>query len=455
MMNNISSEWLSRRVTLVTGKSTEELKELGEELNSRAFFVSKLSVAAVVNPLKNISDDYVNGKITLSEAQDRIREIASGSQDEIAQQLMRRTRATQILQTQRQMARGVAEYQSWQEGKEDFPYIIYHANEDARPSHINLNGKVFSVDDPYLHTHMPGKWDYNCRCWGEQISRKRAEKIGKIEPPKNATYDAKSGFMFNPENAFMPDASALKDKTEVVKSMAECVRHGQIRKIGMIVSSPAQPYERASLTGLKQMTGAMKQIQPIAEESAKKAQWDPKKIPNYKKQLKLYRANNPDDAETLPDRIKQQFPGEIQVGSVSGETCRNAGISENQVPIILGVGDKGQGLIHNWQHHKECFVDPEEGERILRVTLGNPNAQVSVNFEGGGKYFVQRVTFFDPQTRSYCVLLYDDQNKKFRLVSWHRSGSSYGESQWEITGRKTGSGEDIDRKKAHYRKKRS
>ena len=105
-MNDISSEWLSRRVTLVTGKSTEELKELGEELNSRAFFVSKLSVAAVVNPLKNISDDYVNGKITLSEAQDRIREIASGSQDEIAQQLMRRTRATQILQTQRQMARG-------------------------------------------------------------------------------------------------------------------------------------------------------------------------------------------------------------------------------------------------------------------------------------------------------------------------------------------------------------
>lgn len=43
----------------------------------------------------------------------------------------------------------------------------------------------------------------------------------------------------------------------------------------------------------------------------------------------------------------------------------------------------------------------------------------------------------------------------FRLVSWHRSGPSYGESQWEITGRKTGSGDDIDRKKVHYRKKRS
>lgn len=66
------------------------------------------------------------------------------------------------------------------------------------------------------------------------------------------------------------------------------------------------------MVGLKQMTGAMKQIQPIAEESAKKAQWDPKKIPNYKKQLKLYRANNPADAETLPDRIRQQFPGEIK-----------------------------------------------------------------------------------------------------------------------------------------------
>lgn len=75
------------------------------------------------------------------------------------------------------------------------------------------------------------------------------------------------------------------------------------------------------MVGLKQMTGAMKQIQSIAEGSAKKTQWGPKKIPNHKKQLMLYRANNPDDAETLPDRIRQQFHGEIQVGSVSGETA--------------------------------------------------------------------------------------------------------------------------------------
>ena len=173
----------------------------------------------------------------------------------------------------RSKARGVAEWQSWQENKEDFPYIIYHANQDGfvRESHRALDGMVFSVDDPFLQTHMPGEWDYNCRCWGEQVTRKRGEreaaksKTGDIEPVGKATYDAESGYMFNPANAFMPDASQLKDKTQVVQSMAESVRHGAIRKMGMIVSSPAQSYTRADLPGLSRMTAEMRKLQPLAE----------------------------------------------------------------------------------------------------------------------------------------------------------------------------------------------
>ena len=106
-MNNTAAEWLQNRVTLVTGKSTAELKAIGEEINSRAFYVSKLSVAAIANPLREISDGFVNGSLTLQEAQEKIRQVASGSPDEIAQQLMRRTRAKQILEPQRQMARGI------------------------------------------------------------------------------------------------------------------------------------------------------------------------------------------------------------------------------------------------------------------------------------------------------------------------------------------------------------
>lgn len=447
-MNNTAAEWLQNRVTLVTGKSTAELKAIGEEINSRAFYVSKLSVAAIANPLREISDGFVNGSLTLQEAQEKIRQVASGSPDEIARQLMRRSRARQILQTQRQMARGVAEWQSWQENKDDFPYIIYHANNDGwvRPSHKALDGKVFRVDDPFLQTHMPGEWDYNCRCWGEQVTKKRgereAEKTGGVQPPGQATYDAESGFMFNPSNAFRPNVSELKDKTEIVQSMADSIRNknARIRKMGMIVSNPGQTYQRADLSGLNDMTAAMKKIQPAAEASAAKAQWDPKRQPGYGRQADKYKENNPEETRKLPESIRQNFPGEIQVGSISSDTCTNAGISAKDAPVILDVGGKDDGLIHNWIHHKEVFVDPAEGERIIRATLGNPNSQVSVTFEkqeysNGRSVFRQILTFFDPETKSYCVLRYDEQTGKFRLMSWHRSSASYGEGEWEIRGK--------------------
>ena len=467
-MNDTISQWLDNRVSLVTGKSTAELKAVGEEINSRAFYVAKLSVAAVVNPLREISDDYVKGKLTLAEAQAKIREIASGSPDEIARSLMRRTRAEQVLQNQRQMARGIAEWQSWQENKDDFPYIIYHANSDSfvRPSHKELDGKVFSVDDPFIRTHMPGHWDYNCRCWGEQVTRKRGErealKKGGIQAPGKADHDAPSGYMFDPANAFRPDASELKDKTEVVQSMAESVRHGRIRKMGMIVSSPEQSYRRADLSGLSDMTAAMQRIQPDAQASAAKANWNPKLQPGYKRQDELFDENNKEDRVRLPESIRQKFAGEIRVGVMSQETCRNAGIDAADLPITLDVGGKNDGLVHNWQHHKEVFVDPAEGERIIRATLGNPRAQVSVTFEDQGKNFRRVLTFFDPETKSYCVVRYDDEAGRFRLMSWHRSLASYGEGEWELWGRpkkiirKDGKVEtetDKTRKRDYYKRK--
>ena len=109
MNNPTVNDWLDNRATALTGKSTAELREIGEEINSRAFYVAKLSTAAVANDLRAISDDYVKGNITLLEAQRRVQALGSGSPDAIAQSLARRSRATQVLQNQRQMARGVAE----------------------------------------------------------------------------------------------------------------------------------------------------------------------------------------------------------------------------------------------------------------------------------------------------------------------------------------------------------
>ncbi|MDD3155431.1 MAG: hypothetical protein PHS41_11240 [Victivallaceae bacterium] len=128
--------------------------------------------------------------------------------------------------------------------------------------------------------------------------------------------------------------------------------------------------------------------------------------------------------------------------------CRDAGLADRDTPISLEAGGKDDGLVHNWKHHKEVFVDPSEGERILRATLGNPAAQVSVTFEKQERGMRKIITFFDPKTKSYCVAQYDEKAGKFRLMSWHRSPASYGEGQWEIRGTN-----DRENKREHYQRK--
>lgn len=453
-MNTIEN-WQKSRVNLVTRKSTAELKEIGEELNSRAFLIAKLTQANLIDDFRVVADDYAAGKITMTEAQERFKEIGGNSPDEIARNLAARSRATAVLNTQRQIARGVGEWQVWMETKDDLPYVIYHANKDGfvRPSHAALDGKIFSKDDPFLQTHMPGKWDYNCRCWGEQITAKRAEKLGGAQKFRKAEYDAESGFMFNPANAFREnDVTQLKDRPEVVRSMEQSVRAGKIRKIGLIVESPKQAHPRAALNGLSRMTDAMRKIQPVAKESVDKAQWDPKRQPGYERQDKNFKENNPEERTKIPKKILDDFPSEIEVGKISAQTCSDAGFGSEPIPVTLEFGDQKAtyGLTHNWQHHKEVFADPAEGERILRATLGNPNAQVSVTIENMDRFTRKLITFFDPKTKSYCVARYDEKTKKFQLMSWHRSPASYGENQWEIS---AGRVLDRERQKEYWRER--
>ena len=71
-MNTIEN-WQKSRVNLVTRKSTAELKEIGEELNSRAFLIAKLTQANLIDDFRIVADDYAAGKITMTEAQERFK----------------------------------------------------------------------------------------------------------------------------------------------------------------------------------------------------------------------------------------------------------------------------------------------------------------------------------------------------------------------------------------------
>ena len=56
-------------------------------------------------------------------------------------------------------------WQSFQEGKEDQPYLMYDAINDSRvrPTHLAMDGIIRPVDDHFWKTHFPPN-GYQCRC---------------------------------------------------------------------------------------------------------------------------------------------------------------------------------------------------------------------------------------------------------------------------------------------------
>ena len=344
-----------------------------------------------------------------------------------------------------------------------FPYVRYCARGDARTrsEHADLDGRIFRKDDPFLSTHTP-PWEFNCRCWGEQVTKKRGEreaaksKTGGIEPVGKATYDAESGYMFNPANAFMPDASQLKDRAEVINSMEESVQSGKLGKIGMIVKpalpsqllAPKQalPQATAVSANLGKATSAANDFLQQCGVSAPKTPGQYKKV---NRQLQQHAQDSPgmnkkdakNFAREIPDAIRDAIPDEeLPLGNLDKDFADAAGI--DQLPVTLGKGDQRHGMIHLWHDHKDLFLNPKQAERILRETLGTPGCQMVVGLKQADvqssahgqslKVCRKRFVLHNPKTRAYLVMRLADDGQSLQVVSFNRAPEAYGIHQWEI-----------------------
>ena len=88
-----------------------------------------------------------------------------------------------ILKQNAAMAHAAAEWKRMHspEAMKVFPYVRYHASGDnrTRDAHARLDGRIFSKDDPFLSTHTP-PWDFNCRCYLEEITEKEAGRTPEL-----------------------------------------------------------------------------------------------------------------------------------------------------------------------------------------------------------------------------------------------------------------------------------
>lgn len=227
LRDGAQNQFISRRVSMPTEKSHAELvRDVDAGVKARSFFSARVADARRLENIRKISDAYSRGEMSLGEARNILKESlrAEGfnSHEGGLRNLAGTARLNLILRQNASMAHAAGEWARMHnpDAMAVFPYVRYHARSDrrTRSEHAHLDGKIFRKDDPFLRTHTP-PWEFNCRCWLEEITAKTAGKtpelIQKPTPADKVTVDSRSGFVFDPARAFEEfDLSGVKSAEE-------------------------------------------------------------------------------------------------------------------------------------------------------------------------------------------------------------------------------------------------
>ena len=215
--------YIRNRINTPTARSHAELAQMDPKIRAQAFFSARVAEAHILDRLREVSDRYSRGEIGLGEARNTLKDFlkTEGYDPHKAglKNLASTARLNLVMRQNAAMANAAAEWKRMHDpdAMKIFPYVRYHARKDSRSrdGHKELDGKIFHKDDPFLKTHTP-PWEFNCRCWLEEITAKEAgresEKVQEPTPPEDVTIDSASGFSFDPEHAFETfDLASVKD----------------------------------------------------------------------------------------------------------------------------------------------------------------------------------------------------------------------------------------------------
>ena len=85
-------------------------------------------------------------------------------------------RLDNIFRTNLQSQYMAGKWEQFERNKANRPYVMYDAINDSRvrQAHLALDGKIWPIDDPQLHTHSPPN-GYRCRCSLISLSESQAQ----------------------------------------------------------------------------------------------------------------------------------------------------------------------------------------------------------------------------------------------------------------------------------------
>ena len=439
--------YIRNRINMPTARSHAELAQMDPKIRAQAFFSARVAEAHILDRLREVSDRYSRGEIGLGEARNTLKDFlkAEGYDPHKAglKNLASTARLNLVMRQNAAMANAAAEWKRMHDpdAMKVFPYVRYHARKDSRSrdGHKELDGKIFHKDDPFLKTHTP-PWEFNCRCWLEEITAKEAgresEKVQEPTPPEDVTIDSASGFSFDPEHAFETfDLSKAKSRELIIAKVEKAVVNKQLGPVGMIVAPPVKGLPMEKIPGEKQVKRAFGLMETAARRELESVGVDPDHLPDYEEINRIFNQKNR-VGKNIPKSVLEKFPKEpFEVTRLNNRATESVGLPMD-VPVILGRGNQHHGIEHLWRNHKDLFVNPGDAIKLLQETIGNPNCRVVVSMKravsNSKPICLRRIILHNPETKTYCVMIYNENEKNLRLVSWNNAEENYGNNEWSL-----------------------
>ena len=441
-----------------TAKSHAELvRDVEAKIRAQAFFSARVSQAHILERWRRFSDGYSRGEYSLGEARNILKDFLKGEgyDPKIAgmKNLASTGRLNLVLRQNSSMCHAAAEWKRMHDpdAMKVFPFVRYHCRGDrkTRSSHADLDGKIFHKDDPFLKTHTP-PWEFNCRCYLEEITAKEAgkheDKKQKATPEELVKVESQSGFSFDPEHFFeefdISSSITEQSRSSILKQAENAVRDQKLGSVGLIVAPAVKGVKTIALPAIDKVEKAFDAMKDAARTELENAGLDPEHLPDYQTVNRVIKDKLGKSGENIPGKVLAQFPKEpFEVTKLCRRVTEAAGLPPD-IPLMLEKGNSHQGIEHLWRHHKDLFVDPQKAVRLLKETLGNENCRVVVSLKRGmvksGKRnnlqkaptCLKRIVLHNPQKKTYCVMVYD--GKELKLVSWHNANDDYGNTEWSL-----------------------
>lgn len=223
------------------------------------------------NQLQGVLDslkESLSSGLTFAEWKDKVR---SGS---ISLDLPE-YRLNNIYRTNVQSAYGRGNWQQQERMQSIRPYLMYDAINDTRvrPSHVELDGVIKPVDDPFWSTHYPPN-GYQCRCSAVSLTEKQAKARGGVTAePQGGWPKTDKGWDFNPgrdyEKGVSESAQPVKEGSDMLqREMSKVLSKGDATRQDLTAALKGESPEKLIKVLENIKAENLKSMTPALSESA-------------------------------------------------------------------------------------------------------------------------------------------------------------------------------------------